>query len=101
MERANTKYCSVEKESSPAANGSHLLGSEAAQIIAEEDLELKQTISRSRNPSSDLMIAPDPVLAEVTKASSNNNNQPGENSQKSQGISNFVKTCKHFIGSVI
>ena len=92
--RTNTnKYSSVE--SSPVGNGSHslALGSETAQIIAEEDLELKQTISRSRNPSSDLVIAPDPVLAEVTKASANNNNQPGQDCQKPQGISNFVKTC--------
>ena len=88
LKRTNTKYCSVE--SSPAGNGSHSLGSEAAEIIAEEDLELKQTISRSRNPSSDLVIAPDPVLAEVTKASTNNNTQTGQ-----QGMSNFVKT-QHF-----
>ena len=93
MLRTNTNnYGSVE--SSPVGNGSNSIGSETAQIIAEEDLELKQTISRSRNPSSDLVIAPDPVLAEVTKASANNNNQPGQNFQKSQGISNFVKNCK-------
>ena len=93
MLRTNTKYCSVEK-SSPAGNGSHSLGSETAQIIAEEDLELKQTISRSRNPSSDLVIAPEPVLAEVTKASTNNNNnnQQNHSSLKSQGMSHFVKT---------
>ena len=89
MLRANPKYCSVERASSPAANGSHLLGSEAA----EEDLELKQTISRSRNPSSDLVIAPEPVLAEVTRASTtSSNNQAGSSSEKSQGMSNFVKT---------
>ena len=96
MLRTNTKYCSVEK-SSPAGNGSHSLGSETAQIIAEEDLELKQTISRSRNPSSDLVIAPDPVLAEVTKASTNNNHQSGQNSQKSQGMSNFVISNAHLV----
>ena len=97
MLRTNTKYCSVE--SSPVGNGSHSLGSEPAQIIAdaEEDLELKQTISRSRNPSSDLVIAPDPVLAEVTKASTNNNHQSGQNSQKSQGMSNFVISNAHLV----
>ena len=42
-----------------------------SDLIGDEDLELSQNISRSRNPSSDLVIAPEPVLAEVTKADIN------------------------------
>ena len=50
--------------------GSNSTG-QKSDLIGEEDLELSQTISRSRNPSSDLVIAPEPVLAEVTKADIN------------------------------
>lgn len=31
-------------------------------VTEETDLELKQNISRSRNPSSDLIIAPEPRI---------------------------------------
>ena len=59
--------CSSNGNQNIDKNGSNSTGKET-NLIAEEDLELNQTISRSRNPSSDLVIAPEPVLAEVTKA---------------------------------
>ena len=67
--------CTNPKDERKTGNGIH--------SVSEEDMELRQNISRSRNPSSDLIIAPEPICRNeknstknitIAKADINSNN---------------------------